>query len=96
MARSWQGVVLDDTVKVKVRLRDPYYTNNSTGAVTPMTDSFPWAEVPLVEEERFCQHGVTVCADCIDSWHIDHLIRLQMNNQIVWRSEDDPDQYDRS
>lgn len=85
--RELEGVE-PSRVVVEVMLREPWYRDSTSGSTFPMTDAMRWSSVPF-QLEADCAHHETVCWSCVDTWAIDHHVRV-WQRELLWRSVDAP------
>jgi hypothetical protein len=91
------------TITVLIALKDPTFTDHD-GNLVAMTDHMGWNRLTLHADPTDCvdpdyadpddpdagRHVSTGCYECLDSWAIDHHVRILVDDHVVWSSEGCP------
>lgn len=66
-----------DQYKLQVQLRDPSHHDQDGVLIIP-PDAFTWKDIQFIElgSGTACEHQVTVCSHCIESWDQDYKLRF--------------------
>lgn len=63
-------------IRVEVRYRDPSYEDETGTLFFPPEDE-DWREGPdWIADPADCAHSETMCRGCLETWNIDHKIRM--------------------
>lgn len=82
--------VTPDEIEFEVMLREPYFTDITSGEVTPLVSAMGWSKVPVKYHDD-CTHEHTVCDTCADDWMMDHYVRISVPGQgVLYLSPDAP------
>ncbi len=84
----------DPIVKMEVLLRDPGSTLDGVELV-PEPKWLEWGEVEYLHpidkmRGKECEHGETMCLECVKSWNADHYLRMTTSAGKVFYSPDYP------
>lgn len=75
-------------VRIEVQLKDPAAYDAATGELLAMPAfTYEWDRIAFA---LGCDHCESACAECVDTWAIDHFVRITFRGQLVWASADAP------
>jgi len=77
---TWDDLSHADTVRVEIKYRDPSYELD--GELYFPAEYEDWQPGPVWVRGDLCCHTETMCFECIETWNLDHQIRLVLD--LMW------------
>lgn len=53
-------------------------SGNAYVLVTPRDSEGPYGRILLMSNPSRCNHGYTMCVECVESWELDHLVHYDL------------------
>lgn len=69
--------------KTEVRLKDMSHMVVEDGKEKMVIMPYDWEEVVVYANTDDCEHGETMCGECVESWGIDYHVRITLGDGRV-------------